>query len=150
MTGASNPNFKHGLWSHPLYRTWRGMMARCYNVASHGYPYYGACGVTVCKRWHDVRLFIADMPARPSAKHTLDRYPDRTGNYEPTNVRWATWKEQNLNRKPRKRHLRGTRCRRGHQYTEENTGIKSTGARYCRTCYRANQRTRYKQQTIQT
>jgi pimeloyl-CoA synthetase len=29
---------------------------------------------------------------------TIDRYPNNTGDYEPTNFRWATMKEQQQNR----------------------------------------------------
>jgi len=38
------------------------------------------------------------MGPRPSAKHSVDRYPNGNGNYEPGNVRWATMKEQGRNR----------------------------------------------------
>jgi hypothetical protein len=38
------------------------------------------------------------MGLKPTPKHTLDRYPNRSGNYEPGNVRWATRKEQSTNR----------------------------------------------------
>jgi hypothetical protein len=31
-----------------------------------------------------------------------------------------------------------THCKNGHEYTEENTGRRKTGHRYCRTCHRAN------------
>jgi hypothetical protein len=40
------------------------------------------------------------MGPRPSSQHTLDRYPNPDGNYEPGNVRWASKREQNLNRRP--------------------------------------------------
>jgi hypothetical protein len=37
------------------------------------------------------------MGEPPTPKHTLDRFPNRNGNYEPGNVRWATAKEQARN-----------------------------------------------------
>jgi len=50
----------------------------------------------VHKEWADsFAAFIRDVGERPSTKHTMDRYPDPNGNYEPGNVRWATYSEQN-------------------------------------------------------
>lgn len=79
------------------YKSWHNMMNRCYKQNHHQYFRYGAKGVKVCERWHDLNNFIEDMGKRPSPLHTLDRYPDNNGNYEPGNCRWATPKEQSRN-----------------------------------------------------
>ncbi len=80
------------------YNAWQSMMARCYNSQNESYHYYGDRGITVCKRWHTVKNFLADMGQRPSARHSLDRI-DNEGNYEPNNCRWATIERQNRNRR---------------------------------------------------
>jgi hypothetical protein len=79
------------------YQVWNGMMQRCYNRTRHNYRFYGATGIRVCERWHDLRKFVHDVTPRPSDKHTLDRWPDKYGNYAPTNFRWATRFEQGAN-----------------------------------------------------
>lgn len=83
------------------YRTWSSMIKRCTNPDAHNYKYYGARGISVCARWHDFRLFFADMGARPEGR-TLDRI-DVDGNYEPGNCRWATNKEQANNKRNSRR-----------------------------------------------
>ncbi|CAM8765722.1 HNH endonuclease [Burkholderia pseudomallei] len=74
------------------------MNARCNNPASKHYPRYGGQGVRVCDRWHSFENFLADMGERPPGM-TLDRWPNPNGNYEPSNCRWATPKEQQNNRR---------------------------------------------------
>jgi hypothetical protein len=86
---------------HPLWRTWRGMLERCQSPTHIAYRHYGGRGITVCRRWRDDFFsFVADMGAKPSAEYSLDRI-NNNGNYEPGNCRWATWKQQAANKRPR-------------------------------------------------
>ena len=86
----------HGNSYHPLFGTWQLMRYRCANKKS---PKYGGRGIKVCKRWkgrNGFVNFVNDMGPRPKGK-TLDRFPNNNGNYEPSNCRWATLKQQNCN-----------------------------------------------------
>jgi hypothetical protein len=52
----------------------------------------------MCQEWlNDFSAFLDHIGYRPSSEHTLDRYPNKSGNYEPDNVRWATRIEQQRN-----------------------------------------------------
>jgi hypothetical protein len=83
----------------PEYISWRSMINRCGNPKWHAFDRYGGRGITVCERWRaSFENFVADMGRRPSPRHSLDRWPDRDGNYEPGNCRWATPVEQARNR----------------------------------------------------
>lgn len=82
------------------YRVWRGMIKRCTFPLALRWDYYGGRGVKVCDRWlASFADFLADVGPRPSDKHSLDRFPNNVGNYEPGNVRWATQKQQMNNRR---------------------------------------------------
>lgn len=84
---------------HPLYMTWKNMMRRCYDPREIGYKNYGAIGVRVCRRWHEKQNFFDDVVAKPNPRLTIDRFPNKEGDYSPDNFRWATLKEQNGNKR---------------------------------------------------
>jgi len=77
------------------------MLERCGNHNNAYWHAYGGKGVTVCDRWKGIKgfpNFLADM-GEAHVGLSLDRFPDNDGNYEPNNCRWATWKEQQNNRR---------------------------------------------------
>jgi hypothetical protein len=86
------------------HRAWRHMHSRCGNPNCKEYRNYGARGITVCERWGQFENFLADIGAKPSPKHQIDRFPDNDGPYAPGNVRWATTIEQHNNKRTN-RHL---------------------------------------------
>jgi hypothetical protein len=84
------------------YCSWSAMKQRCTNSKHKHFSYYGGSGITVCDRWkHSFSNFIADMGMKPTPLHTIDRFPDPYGNYEPSNCRWATRKQQIANQRRR-------------------------------------------------
>ena len=84
-------------YDKPWYSSYRSMMDRCYREKAANYPRYGGRGITVCDEWHYIDVFGRWAEAngyKPGL--TLDRInPD--GNYEPSNCRWATNKQQARN-----------------------------------------------------
>jgi len=91
-------NYKFGrpTIEYRTYRIWNAMLQRCTNPKQVSYERYGARGIKVCERWiHSFDNFLSDMGEMPPGR-SIDRI-DTNGNYEPSNCRWATIKEQNRN-----------------------------------------------------
>lgn len=76
---------------------WRSMHKRCKDPKTNQFENYGGKGITVCKDWDTFHIFLADVGYRPSRQHQLDRI-NSDGNYEKSNVRWVTAKENIRNK----------------------------------------------------
>lgn len=96
---------KHGMSNTKLFRIWSGIKSRCYNLNNKKYQDYGARKIIMCPSWLDkdngFNNFYNDVSKLShfgEQGYSINRI-DNNGNYEPSNVEWSTYIEQNNNRR---------------------------------------------------
>ena len=82
---------------HPYWYVWAAMIQRCTNPKHPSYHRYGGRGIVVCDRWLKMANFEADMGPPPFPGASLERIDNDKG-YDPGNCKWATTKEQAMNK----------------------------------------------------
>lgn len=91
--GCISRKITHGLSSHPLFKIWEGMIARCHSKTHKDFNNYGGRGIKVCNRWrHSITgptNFIEDMYSTYKKGLELDRKDNEKG-YSVENCRWVT------------------------------------------------------------
>jgi len=87
-------NTKYGVDQHRANHIWHGMKDRCLNIDSKFYYRYGGRGITICNRWlFSFENFWEDMKNTYKPNLSIDRI-NNDGNYEPSNCKWSTQKQQ--------------------------------------------------------
>ena len=82
----------HGKTKSRVYVIWKAMRRRCQSPKALEFKNYGGRGISVCERWQTFENFYEDMGDPPDG-FSIER-ENNDGNYEPSNCRWASYKEQ--------------------------------------------------------
>ena len=92
-------NKTHGLRGERIYNIWSRMKQRCENPKAPEFHNYGGRGIELCEQWHHFEPFCEWAMANGYKDGlTIDRI-NNNGNYEPSNCRWTTPKNQCNNKR---------------------------------------------------
>lgn len=102
-------NITHGMSGTKFYSIWNSMKDRCTNPNSPVFKHYGGRGIGLGVEWFKFSVFMDDMYdgyVKHQKKYgkrntTLERI-DNNGWYTKENCKWATYKEQVLNKRTNK------------------------------------------------
>lgn len=97
----------HGLGKPDTYSHWYNIKSRCFNKKHPRYSDWGGRGISMCEDWKNdfekFHVYVSNLPHYHEPGYTsIDRI-DNDGNYEPGNIRWATPKMQNNNKRNTKK-----------------------------------------------
>lgn len=87
----------HGLSRTKEYRAFQSARQRCTNKNDTAWRNYGGRGIQF--RFKSFLQFMSELGFKPGPNYSLDRYPNNDGHYEVGNVRWATKRQQSINKR---------------------------------------------------
>jgi hypothetical protein len=84
-----------------LYGIWRAIITRCTNGNYREYHLYGGRGISICDEWLEDYEAFRDWALAHGYADSLqiDRFPNKNGDYSPTNCRWVTSLKNNRNKR---------------------------------------------------